>query len=368
LLGGFFVDNLSWRWVFYINLPLGLLALAVTSVVLNLPAKRTEHDIDYLGAATLIAGVSALLLVTVWGGSQYAWGSPIIIGLLLGGIALLAVFFWWERRVAEPILPPHMFRNSIFNVSSGLIFVMGTVMFGAVIYLPVYLQLVHGASATASGLLLVPMMAGVLVASVGSGRLVSKLGRYRIFPIIGTSLMTVGMYLLTFLHVTTSYVTFGGMIAVFGFGMGLCMQNVVLAVQNSVDVREMGVATSAVSFFRSMGGAFGTALFGAILNNRLIHWMHQLVPASANSKISGDNLTASPAAVHRLPAPIRTGVEEAFVHSLHTLFLVGTPIAALAVILALMLKENRLRETSGLTTNVVPGDDAEHNTIAAIVD
>jgi MFS family permease len=208
----------------------------------------------------------------------------------------------------------------------------------------------------------------VLVASVGSGRLVSKLGRYRIFPIIGTSLMTVGMYLLTFLHVTTSYVTFGGMIAVFGFGMGLCMQNVVLAVQNSVDVREMGVATSAVSFFRSMGGAFGTALFGAILNNRLIHWMHQLVPVSANSKISGNNLTASPAAVHRLPLPIRTDVEEAFVHSLHALFLVGTPIAAIAVILALMLKENRLRETSGLTTNVVPGDDAEHNAIAAVVD
>ncbi len=370
LLGGFFVDHLSWRWVFYINVPLGLLALAVTSVVLNLPARRQEHDIDYLGAATLVTGVSALLLVTVWGGSQYAWSSPTIVGLILAGVALLIVFFWWERRVAEPILPPRLFRNSIFSVSSSLIFVMGIAMFGAIIYLPVYLQIVHGASATTSGLLLVPMMAGVLVSSVGSGRLVSKLGRYRIFPIIGTALMTLGMYLLTFLHMTTSYVTFGLMITVFGFGMGLCMQNIVLAVQNAVDPRELGVATSAVSFFRSIGAAFGTALFGAILNNRLAHWIHVLVPASAGHKVSGGTLTASPAAVRSLPSPIRTGIEEAFIHSLHTLFVVGTPIAAVAVILALFLRENRLRDTSGLASQLkaVPGGEAEQVTVSAVID
>jgi EmrB/QacA subfamily drug resistance transporter len=370
LLGGFFVDNLSWRWVFYVNVPLGALALVVTSVVLNIPFKRQEHQIDYLGATTLVAGVSSLLLVTVWGGSQYAWTSPIILGLIVGGIAVLGVFFWWERRVAEPILPPRLFGNSIFTVATSLMFVLGTTMFGAVIFLPVYLQLVHGASATASGLLLIPMMAGVLVSSIGSGRLVSKWGRYRIFPIIGTILMTLGMYLLSFLHVSTSYVTFGAMIAVLGLGMGLCMQNVVLAVQNSVDVRDMGVATSSVSFFRSTGGAFGTAFFGVILNNRLSHYVHQYVPASAGRHIDGSNLTASPAAVHKLPTPILAGLEQAFVHALHALFLVGTPIAAVGVVLALMLRETRLRETSALAAELdaVPGGGSEDAAMAAVVD
>src|SRR4051794_19877898 len=370
LLGGFFVDNLSWRWIFYINIPLGALALVVTSAVLNLPFKRQDHDIDYWGASALVAGVSALLLVTVWGGSEYAWTSPMILGLIAGGLAVLGLFLWWERRVAEPIIPPRLFHNSIFSVSTTLMFVFGTTMFGAIIFLPVYLQLVKGASATASGLLLLPMMVGVLGASIGSGRLVSKLGRYRIFPIIGTSLITVGMYLLTYLHVSTSYVVFGLLIGLLGTGMGLCMQNVVLAVQNSVDVREMGVATSSVAFFRSMGGAFGTAFFGAILNNRLAPWVHELVPASAGRRISGGNLTASPAAVHQLPEPVRNGIQLAFVHALHAVFLVGTPIAALGVVLALMLRETRLRETSALASQseALPGAEAEQASIAAVVD
>jgi EmrB/QacA subfamily drug resistance transporter len=368
LLGGFFVDNLSWRWVFYINLPLGIAALIVTSTVLNLPFKRQEHDIDYLGATTLVAGVSALLLVTVWGGSQYAWGSAIILGLIVAGIVMLAVFLWWERRVAEPILPPRLFRNRIFSASTALMFVLGLTMFGAIIFLPVYLQLVKGASATASGLLLLPMMVGVLTMSIGSGRLVSRLGRYRIFPIIGTILMTLGMFLLTMLGVHTSYVTFSLMILVLGAGMGLCMQNLVLAVQNSVETREMGVATSAVSFFRSTGGAFGTAIFGAILNNRLAHWVHVLVPASASTHISGDNLTASPAAVHKLPTPILTGVEEAFVHALHAVFVVGTPIAAIGIVLALMIREVRLRETSALATEVETLPSDERASVGAVLD
>ncbi|MDX6284974.1 MAG: hypothetical protein QOG53_459 [Frankiales bacterium] len=371
LAGGFFVDNLSWRWVFYINVPLGILALVVTSAVLNLPFRRQEHDIDYLGAGVLVAGVSALLLVTVWGGSQFAWTSPIIIALGIAGVVLLAVFFWWEQRVAEPILPPRLFHNGIFNVASTLMFVLGVSMFGAMIFLPVYLQLVHGASATASGLLLIPMMVGVLVASIGSGRLVSRLGRYKIFPVIGTALMTFGMYLLSHLTLTTSYTTFGIYIAVLGFGMGLIMQNVILAVQNSMDIRDLGVATASVTFFRAMGGAFGVAIFGAIFNSQLNHWLGKLVPAAAGKAISTGNLTASPEAVHRLPPPILDGVLQGFVHALHTLFLVGTPVAAVSFFLALMLKEVRLRDTPAMGQDVaaaVPGGEAQAAAVGATID
>jgi EmrB/QacA subfamily drug resistance transporter len=362
LAGGFFVDNLSWRWVFYINVPLGILALVVTSAVLNMPFQRREHDIDYLGAGVLVAGVSALLLVTVWGGSQYAWGSPTIIALGTAGVVLLALFFWWEQRVAEPILPPRLFRNGIFSVSSALMFVFGVSMFGAMIFLPVYLQLVHGASATASGLLLIPMMVGVLIGSIGSGRLVTRLGRYRIFPIIGTMMMTFGMFLLSHLTLTTSYTTFGLYIAVLGFGMGLCMQNVVLAVQNSTRIADLGVATSSVTFFRAMGGAFGVAVFGAIFNSQLNHWLERLVPGAAGQAIHTGNLTASPEAVRALPAPILGGVEQAFVESLHTLFLVATPVAAVAVVLAFMLRDVRLRDTPAMGQDAavsVPGGAAE---------
>jgi EmrB/QacA subfamily drug resistance transporter len=371
LAGGFFVDNLSWRWVFYINVPLGILALVVTSTVLNLPFRRQEHEIDYLGAGVLVAGVSALLLVTVWGGSQFDWTSSIIIGLAVSGVVLLVAFFWWERRVAEPILPPRLFRNGIFNVASALMFVLGVSMFGAMIFLPVYLQLVHGASATASGLLLIPMMVGVLVASIGSGRLVSKIGRYKIFPVIGTSLMTFGMYLLSHLTLSTSYTTFGIYIAVLGFGMGLIMQNVILAVQNASDMRDLGVATSSVTFFRAMGGAFGVAIFGAIFNSQLNHWLHKLVPAAAGKAISTGNLTASPEAVHKLPPQILTGVEDAFVNALHYLFLVATPVAAIAIVLALLLKETPLRETNAMgqdAAGAVPGDSVETAASGAVVD
>src|SRR5436190_1459419 len=351
--------------VFQAAIIIFLVGSALSGLSQNIGELIAFRAIQGLGAGGLLT-----LALTVWGGSQYAWGSPVIIGLTAAGIALLAVFFWWERRVAEPILPPRLFRNRIFSASSALMFVLGLTMFGAIIFLPVYLQLVKGASATASGLLLLPMMAGVLTMSIGSGRLVSKFGRYRIFPIIGTILMTVGMFLLTMLGVHTSYVTFSLMILVLGAGMGLCMQNLVLAVQNSVEMREMGVATSAVSFFRSTGGAFGTAVFGAILNNRLTHWVHELVPASAGAHISGDNLTASPAAVHKLPTPILTGIEEAFVHALHAVFVIGTPIAAVGIVLALMIREVRLREQSAIASEAeaLPGGEAERASVGAVLD
>jgi EmrB/QacA subfamily drug resistance transporter len=347
LLGGFFVDQLSWRWIFYINVPIGIVALAVTSVVLKLPFARRPHAIDYVGASILVAAVTALLLVTVWGGTTYAWSSPIIMGLIGVGLALLVAFVYWERRTPEPILPLRLFRNPIFTVSNALTFLMAALMFGATIYLPVYFQLVRGVSAARSGLLILPLVGGMVVSSVVSGLLVSRRGRYKIFPVVGTAMMALGMWLLTHLGANTPFAVTGTYMAVTGLGMGMIMQVLTVAVQNAVDVRELGTATGALGFFRSMGSAFGTALLGAVLVSRLGYWLPRLVPAHAGAHISASaSFTATPAAIRALPPTVRTGVVDSFVHSLNTVFVVGVPIAIAALILALFLKEIRLRDTS----------------------
>jgi EmrB/QacA subfamily drug resistance transporter len=347
LLGGFFVDQLSWRWIFYINVPIGIVALAVTSVVLKLPFARRPHAIDYTGASILVASVTALLLVTVWGGTTYRWSSGIIIGLIAAGLVLLVVFIFWEQRTPEPLLPLRLFRNSIFTVSNVLTFLMASLMFGATIYLPVYFQLVQGVSATRSGLLILPLVAGMVVTSVISGLLVTRLGRYKIFPLLGTAMMGIGMWLLTHLGAHTSFLVTSAYMAVAGLGMGLIMQVLTVAVQNAVDVRELGTATAALGFFRSMGAAFGTAILGAVLVSRLGYWLPRLVPAGSGVHISASaSFTATPAAVRALPPDVRAGVVESFVHSLNTVFAVGVPIALAALILALFLKEIRLRDTS----------------------
>ncbi len=271
LLGGLITDNLSWRWIFYINIPIGIVALVVISSVLRMPFTRSRHDIDYLGTVLMTLGVSSALLVTVWGGTQYAWGSPLIIGLAASAVVLVALFALWERHAAEPILPPHLFRSGIFRVASSASFLLSMVLFGALIYMPVYLQLVDGVSAMVSGLLVIPMMAGVLVASVGSGQIVTRTGRYKIFPVVGAVLMGLGMWLLSHLGLHTSHVTMSLYLVVLGAGFGMIMQIMVLATQNAVEPTELGTATSAVMFFRSLGGAFGTSLFGAIFVAGLGH-------------------------------------------------------------------------------------------------
>ncbi|MBS2962439.1 DHA2 family efflux MFS transporter permease subunit [Actinocrinis puniceicyclus] len=344
LLGGFLVDKLSWRWVFYVNLPVGVLALVVIAIALRTRAPHERPRIDYLGTALLAAASTCLVLITSLGGTTWAWNSTKVWGCGIGAVVLLCAFVLVERRASEPVLPLRLFRNRVFSMCSAIGFVVGLCMFGSLSFIPLFMQVVNGNSPTVSGLRLLPLMAGLLVASIGSGQLISRTGRYKVYPITGTALMAVGLYLLSRIDDTSSSTVMGVDMAIFGFGLGLTMQVLIIAVQNAVDYADLGTATSGATYFRSIGGSFGASIFGTILNNRL---SMNVAGSVADGKLPRTfpvrRVLESPTSVHRLPP----GESAAFVHlfalSMQKVFLVAVPIALVAFVLTLFLREVPLR-------------------------
>ena len=352
LIGGFLVDNLSWRWVFYVNLPLGALALVIVTTRLHLHTPHTRHRVDYVGTLLLSGGVAALILLASWGGSQYAWGSDRIVGLGIVGIVLLIVFVWWEGRAAEPILPLKLFGSPVFAVANSMGFAIGMAMFGAIIFIPLFLQIVYGASATSAGLRMLPLMGGLLVASILSGRAISRFGRYKAFPIAGTGVLVVGMYLLSRLTVDTASWVASAYMVVVGVGLGLVMQVLVLVVQNDARPKDVGVATSSATFFRGVGGAFGVAIFGTIFASRLSDRL-AILPRSITAHLGG-GVQLNPVEIRHLPAHVHDEVLTAFAHSLHGVFLFGTVLALVPFILSWFLKETPLRTTVAQVAETAP--------------
>jgi EmrB/QacA subfamily drug resistance transporter len=342
LLGGFFVDSLSWRWVFYVNLPLGAIALFVAAFKLHLPRRRTEHRIDYLGAVLLTSAASLLVLLTTWGGNEYAWASPTILAMAVTTVLLVGAFIWQERRAAEPIVPLSLFDSRIFDVGAAILFFVGLAMFGALVFIPLYLQVVDGASPTSSGLMLLPLMIGLLTTSIGSGRIISRIGRYRWFPIAGTFTLTVGMLLLSRLDEHTSRLVSGLDMVVIGLGIGLVMQVIMIAVQNDAEPRNLGTATSTATFFRSIGGSFGVAVLGSIFATRLADQLTRL-PGGAERAGLGGGVRLNPEQVHRLPPNVREPFLHLFSNAISGVFLWGAAFTGTAFVLSWFLREKPLR-------------------------
>ncbi len=372
LLGGFFTEQLSWRWVFYINLPVGVVALVVTSVVLDIPFHRRNHRVDYIGAAIIVAGTSALLLALSLGGKAhnggFAWGSTQIVGLFIIAAVLGTAFVLWEGHAEEPILPLRLFRNKVFTVANVIGFILGFTMFGAIVYLPLYLQVVRGASPTMSGLELLPLMVGVLSASIGSGRIITKIGRYKMFPIIGMVLTALGFFLMSLVQEQTPYASLAGAMLVIGLGMGCVMQVLVLAIQNSVPYRDLGVGTSSNAFFRSMGSSIGVAVFGALVTNMLANYVAGHTDNLADRAKLGHALANGEAAKGNLSDSLLHIFNGAYVHAINSTFLWAVPLVLVGLALAFVLPEKRLSTKSGLGRGAPPTGGEVEQPLAPVLE
>ncbi|WP_327159135.1 MDR family MFS transporter [Streptomyces tubercidicus] len=363
LVGGSITDHLGWRWSFYINLPLGAIALIMVTAVLHLPKKRSQTRIDYVGAALLTIGITALVLITTWGGTEYDWLSAQIVGLGVAGVVSLVLFVLVERKVSEPVLPLHIFRNGNFSLVTVIGFLVGFVMFGSMTFLPLFQQTVQGASATNSGLLLLPMLLAMMAVSLFAGRVTTRTGKYKIFVVVGGGLITLGLTLLSLMDTDTTRFTSGAYMAVLGAGMGFLMQTTMLIAQNSVEMKDMGVGSSSATLFRTIGGSFGVAILGAIFTHQVQAGMVERI-GKAGEKMTSGGAQMDPKGLAALPPMIKDAYSHAVATGTHQVFLWGAVISIAGFAAAWFLKEVPLRGGPATPAESSKSEDAPTDRIA----